>query len=136
MDQLFFIGRGRVEWRDIPEPDLVDASDALVRPIAVATCDLDTMLVHGDAPFQGPFPLGHEGVGEVVAVGADVASVRIGDRVITPFQVSCGTCSRCIRGRTAHCEATNPERCTGSSRSADHGVGFSATRYACRGLTT
>src|SRR5918996_5163022 len=108
MDQLFFIGRGRVEWRDIPEPDLVDASDALVRPIAVATCDLDTMLVHGDAPFQGPFPLGHEGVGEVVAVGADVASVRIGDRVIIPFQVSCGTCSRCVRGRTAHCEATNP----------------------------
>ena len=106
MEQLFFVERGRVEWRSIPEPELVERHDALVRPITVATCDVDTGLVHGQVPFEGPFPLGHEGVGEVVAVGADVTSVHIGQRVVIPFQISCGQCRRCARGLTAHCERT------------------------------
>src|SRR5207302_1009864 len=94
----------RVEWRDVPRPRLVDDQDALVRPVAVATCDLDTGLVHGLAPFPGPFPLDHEGVGEVVEVGNAVTTVAVGQRVIIPFQVSCGTCGRCRRGLTASCE--------------------------------
>jgi threonine dehydrogenase-like Zn-dependent dehydrogenase len=103
MMQLVFIGPSRLEWQEAPEPRLLSASDALVRPIAVATCDLDTALVHGDAPFEGPFPLGHEGVAEVVAVGDDVKSVVPGDRVIVPFQINCGHCERCQRGLTASC---------------------------------
>jgi threonine dehydrogenase-like Zn-dependent dehydrogenase len=104
MEQLFFIEPGRVEWRDVPRPELADAEDALVRPLAVATCDLDTGLVQGLAPFPGPFPLGHEGVGEVVEVGSEVTTVTVGQHVIIPFQVSCGRCSRCARGLTASCQ--------------------------------
>ena len=74
MMQLVFLGPGRLEWQEAPEPTLRDASDALVRPITVATCDLDTALIHGDGPFQGPFPFGHEGVAEVVAIGDAVTS--------------------------------------------------------------
>jgi len=105
VEQLFFVEAGRVEWRDGPAPELRTSRDALVRPVAVATCDLDTGLVFGQVPFPGPFPLGHEGVGEVVEVGPDVTSVAVGQRVIIPFQISCGACSRCRRGRTASCEA-------------------------------
>lgn len=108
MEQLFFVEPGRVEWRDIPRPELVDGEDALVRPLAVATCDIDTGLVHGRVPFPGPFPLGHEGVGEVVEVGGDVATLAVGQQVIIPFQVSCGTCARCRRGLTASCERVGP----------------------------
>jgi len=104
MEQLFFVEQGRVEWRDIPSPRLADNKDALVRPVAVATCDLDTALVHGAAPFPGPFPLGHEGVGEVVEIGSEVSAVSVGQRVVVPFQVSCGSCARCGRGLTGSCE--------------------------------
>ena len=105
MEQLFFTGHGQVEWRDIRPPKLASDKDALVRPVAVATCDLDTAVVHGAAPFPGPFPLGHEGVGEVVEVGSDVTAVSAGQRVIVPFQVSCGSCARCRRGLTGSCES-------------------------------
>src|SRR5579862_5645610 len=104
MEQLFFVQQGRVEWRDIPSPRLADNKDALVRPVAVATCDLDTALVHGAAPFPGPFPIGHEGVGEVVEIGSEVSAVSVGQRVVVPFQVSCGSCARCSRGLTGSCE--------------------------------
>lgn len=79
---------------------------ALVRPLAVATCDLDRAIIAGTAPLPGPFALGHEGVAEVVAVGDEVRSVRPGDRVALPFQVSCGTCARCRAGLTGSCTTT------------------------------
>jgi threonine dehydrogenase-like Zn-dependent dehydrogenase len=103
MKQLFFIGAGHLEWREVPEPRLDGESDALVRPITVATCDLDTALLHGDGPFEGPFPFGHEGVAEVISVGENVKTVVPGDLVIVPFQINCGTCDRCQRGLTASC---------------------------------
>jgi threonine dehydrogenase-like Zn-dependent dehydrogenase len=108
MRQLFFVKPGRVEWREVPLPALADDADALVRPLAVASCDLDVALVHGAAPFPGPFPLGHEGVGEVAAVGRGVTTLTPGQRVIIPFQISCGECGRCRRGRTASCERAGP----------------------------
>jgi alcohol dehydrogenase len=108
MEQLFYIEPRRVEWRDIPQPKLADAQDALVRPITVATCDIDTGLIHGLVPFPGPFPLGHEGVGEVIEIGSNVTRITVGQRVIIPFQISCGTCARCQRGLTASCKSVNP----------------------------
>jgi threonine dehydrogenase-like Zn-dependent dehydrogenase len=108
VEQLFFVEPSRVEWRDIAVPRILDPEDALVHPLAVATCDLDTALVYGEAPFPGPFPLGHEGIGEVVEVGDRVEAVQLGQRVVIPFQISCGRCSRCRRGLTASCERAGP----------------------------
>ncbi len=100
---------GRLEWAEVPEPDLRGAGEALVRPIAVATCDLDGPIVVGEAPIPGPIALGDECVGEVLAVGSDVASFAPGETVVVPFQISCGECARCCAGLTGNCLAV-PER--------------------------
>ena len=105
MRQLQFIARGRLEWREAPEPELEAPTDAIVRPFAVARCDLDAaFLFHspglplrlaaaahwadprilgdlGARPFAGPFPYGHECVAEVIALGADVRDRAVGDVV-------------------------------------------------------
>jgi threonine dehydrogenase-like Zn-dependent dehydrogenase len=103
MQQLTFIESGRLQWRDAPEPRLEGDREAIVRPVAVATCDLDLGIVRGAVPLQGPFAFGHEGVAEVVETGEAVRSVRPGDLVSVPFQVSCGECDRCVRGLTGSC---------------------------------
>lgn len=108
MRRLMLEGPGALAWRDGPEPDLQDGGQALVRPLAVATCDLDGPMVAGQTPFPAPVALGHEGVAEVVAVGDAVRSVRPGDLVVVPFQISCGTCERCRRGLTGDCARVPP----------------------------
>ena len=90
MRQLTFVEKGKLEWRDGPDPRLEGDGQALVRPLALATCDIDTAFVQGRAPVGGAFAFGHECVGEVMDVGDSVASVKPGDLVSVPFQVSCG----------------------------------------------
>lgn len=104
MQELNFIEAGKLEWREAPEPRLEGDGEALVRPVAVATCDLDRVFVSGLAPAEGPFPFGHEGVAEVVEVGGAVEGFGPGDLVSVPFQVSCGACTTCRRGYTGNCE--------------------------------
>jgi threonine dehydrogenase-like Zn-dependent dehydrogenase len=108
MRQLTLEQAGRISWQEVPEPDLRDDGQALVRPLAVATCDLDLTIARGNSPFPAPIALGHEGVAEVVEVGRAVRSVKVGDRVVVPFQISCGTCDRCLRGGTDACERVPP----------------------------
>lgn len=102
--ELVFVEPRRLDWRDAGEPRLEGEREALVRPLAVSTCDLDAAIVHGRAPLQGPFPLGHEGVAEVLDAG-ESAGVEPGRLVSVPFQISCGDCGRCRRGQTGHCES-------------------------------
>lgn len=105
MQQLTYIGPGALEWRDAPAPTLDSDRAALVRPVAVATCDLDALIVSGRSPFAPPFPLGHECVAEVVDVGDAVGSIKPGQVVGVPFQISCGECASCRRGRSGNCTA-------------------------------
>ena len=122
MDQLTLEAVGRLAWRDVAEPDLQDDGQALVRPLAVATCDLDHPIVTGVAPFPVPIAMGHECVAEVVAVGRAVRSVAVGDRVVVPFQIACGTCGRCRRGLTGDCERMPPLSMFGfGAAGGDHG---------------
>lgn len=103
MEQLTLVEQGKIEWQDVPTPRLEGAGEALVRPLAVSRCDIDLPYVTGLLPPPRPFALGHECVGEVTAVGETVTTVRVGDRVIVPFQISCGACVRCRRGHTGSC---------------------------------
>lgn len=127
MRELTFVRTGCLEWRDRPAPTLVDPDDALVRPFVASRCDGDTVALHrnvsrpmqaaikvglidpvvasitGEIPFQGPFGIGHEGIGQVVEVGGRVAGLGIGDVVVVPWAVACGTCYECGLGLTAKC---------------------------------
>ena len=112
MRQLTFIEPGRLEWHDVPVPRVAAATDAVVRPLTVARCDLDLYIALGLVPYPGPFAFGHETIAEVVEVGDDVP-LAPGDRVVVPFQLSCGRCATCRRGLTNSCEAYPPSAAYG-----------------------
>ncbi|HEX8053631.1 MAG TPA: alcohol dehydrogenase catalytic domain-containing protein, partial [Thermoleophilaceae bacterium] len=103
MRQLEITGVRSVEWREAPEPALGGDGEAIVRPLAVALCDLDSAFLTGAVPVGDGFPFGHECVAEVVEVGDGVESVRPGDVVVVPFQISCGACEACEAGHTGSC---------------------------------
>lgn len=103
MRALVFRGPMDLAWEEMETPQLMEPRDALVRPIAVARCDLDPAIALGLYPMPAPFVMGHEMVGEVVAVGEAISNVRVGDKVIVPFQLSCMTCAPCLRGHTNAC---------------------------------
>lgn len=103
MEQLTVV-EGRLEWRDVATPRIETAQQALLRPLAVARCDIDLLYVSGMLPASRPFAVGHECVGEILELGDGVAGFEIGQRVIVPFQISCGECRRCRRGYTGSCE--------------------------------
>jgi alcohol dehydrogenase len=96
---------GKLDWVEAPEPRLGGPGEAIVRPIAVTLCDADRPIVEGRFPVPGAVAMGHEFVAEVTAIGDAVRTVRVGDRVVVPFQISCGACDRCRTGLTGHCRA-------------------------------
>lgn len=108
MRGLMFRGPNAVQWEEIPTPELLEPRDALVRPVAVARCDLDPAIALGLYPMPAPFVMGHEMVGEVVAIDDEVPSVSVGDLVIVPFQLSCTRCAPCRRGHTNACTEVAP----------------------------
>ncbi|WP_006246937.1 alcohol dehydrogenase catalytic domain-containing protein [Mycolicibacterium tusciae] len=105
MRQLMFEEAGRYAWRDAAEPEITAAEQAIVRPLLVACCDLDVAVAQGRLPLPAGHAVGHEGIGEVVAVGEAVHTVAPGDRVVIPFQMNCGQCRECRRGVTGSCGA-------------------------------
>jgi threonine dehydrogenase-like Zn-dependent dehydrogenase len=105
VQELNFIDVGRLQWREAASPRLRGEHEAIVEPVAVATCDLDSLIVRGDVPIKKPFPFGHEGVARVLDIGDAVQTVVPGDLVSVPFQVSCGSCAQCTARRSAHCRA-------------------------------
>ncbi len=98
----------RLRWRAVPAPEPPGPHGALVRPIAAATCDIDCPLVLGATQLLLPLHLGHECVAEVLSVGERVVTVRPGDRVIVPFQISCGDCLSCLQERPGNCLSVPP----------------------------
>jgi threonine dehydrogenase-like Zn-dependent dehydrogenase len=102
MQQLFFLGPGKFEWREVTDP-VLSPKGAIVRPTAVALCDLDVGLMTGNAPIPGPFAFGHEFVGSVAEVGEEVGEFSVEDRVLVSFQICCGECDRCTSGLTGSC---------------------------------
>ena len=98
-----FRGPMDLAWEEVETPTIIDPRDALVRPLAVARCDLDPAIAVGLYPMTGPFVMGHEMVGEIVGLGSGVPGFSRGDRVIVPFQLSCSACDPCRRGLTNAC---------------------------------
>jgi threonine dehydrogenase-like Zn-dependent dehydrogenase len=103
MRQLTCTGPGTVEWLDVPEPDLVAETDALVRPVTVARCDIDRTLIAAGSTRAPCFALGHEAVVEVLSVGPAVTRVSPRSLALPSFWISCGSCARCAAGKPASC---------------------------------
>ena len=105
MRQLVFEETHSYVWREAADPQIMAPEQAIVRPLLVACCDLDVAVAEGRLPLPPGHAVGHEGIGEVVAIGDGVQGVRPGDRVVIPFQISCGQCRECRRGVTGSCAA-------------------------------
>jgi len=104
MKALTFHGPGRRSWEDVPEPELHDADDAIVRVDAVTVCGTDLHILKGDVPeVEAGRILGHEAVGTIEAVGPGVRSVAVGDRVLISCITACGRCRYCREGVYGQC---------------------------------
>ncbi|HEX5541437.1 MAG TPA: zinc-dependent alcohol dehydrogenase [Micromonospora sp.] len=109
MKAVCWMGRNTVEVAEVPDPAILNARDAVVRVASTAICGSDLHLYDGYIPFmrRGDV-LGHEFMGEVVEVGPGVGNLRVGDRVVVPFPISCGNCRACGQGDFSLCENSNP----------------------------
>jgi threonine dehydrogenase-like Zn-dependent dehydrogenase len=100
-------GRRDIRVSEVPDPILKEPNDAIVRVTTTGLCGSDLHLYEVMGPFLGEGDvLGHEPMGIVEEVGAEVTDVRPGDRVVIPFNISCGHCWMCNQGLQSQCETT------------------------------
>ncbi len=104
MKALVFHGPNDKSWDDVPDPELIDPTDAIVRVDATTICGTDLHILKGDVPeVEAGRILGHEAVGTVEAVGAAVQNLGPGDRVLVSCISACGRCRFCREGRFGQC---------------------------------
>lgn len=96
--------QGVVAVREVPDPRIEGPDDAIVRVSLSAICGSDLHFVHGKAPMESGESIGHEAVGVVERIGPAVTTVRVGDRVVVSFVISCGSCWFCRNRQTQLCE--------------------------------
>lgn len=107
MKALTWHGKRDVRVEHVPDPSILEPTDAIIRVTSTAICGSDLHLYELLGPFldRGDI-LGHETMGEVVEVGSEIRTLVPGDRVVIPFNISCGTCWFCRRGLQSQCETT------------------------------
>jgi threonine dehydrogenase-like Zn-dependent dehydrogenase len=109
MKATCWMGKQNVEVRDVPDPQILNQSDAIVRITSTAICGSDLHLYNGFVqPMMKGDVLGHEFMGEVVEVGRRVQKLKVGDRVVVPFTIACGNCWQCRHDNWSLCENSNP----------------------------
>src|SRR5688572_13283616 len=107
MRALTWQGRENVSVQTVPDPVIEQPNDVVIEVTSTAICGSDLHLYTVLGPFLSPGDvLGHEAMGVVVEAGPEAGDLGVGDRVVVPFNSSCGTCWMCSRGRYAQCETT------------------------------
>jgi len=110
MKALAWHGKGDIRCEEVPDPKIEHPRDAIIKVTACAICGSDLHIYGGIIPqMKHGDVLGHENMGEVVEVGPENKSLKVGDRVVVPFTVSCGECFFCRNGFFSGCERTNPD---------------------------
>jgi threonine dehydrogenase-like Zn-dependent dehydrogenase len=109
MKATCWYGKTDVRVEEVPDPRIINPRDAIVKITSTAICGSDVHLYDGYIPtmMQGDI-LGHEFMGEVVEVGSAVKNLKVGDRVVVPFPISCGNCFFCGNEQFSLCENSNP----------------------------
>ncbi len=109
MKATCWMGKQSVEVRDVPDPQILNQSDAIIKITRTAICGSDLHLYNGFMPtMKKGDVLGHEFMGEVVEVGRSVKKLKVGDRVVVPFTIACGNCWQCRHENWSLCENSNP----------------------------
>jgi S-(hydroxymethyl)glutathione dehydrogenase/alcohol dehydrogenase len=109
MKAMAYRGPYRVRVEEKPPPEIVHPNDAIVRVQLAAICGSDLHLYHGMMPdTRVGHTFGHEFIGVVDEVGSSVSRLQVGDRVMVPFNVFCGSCYFCARGLFGNCHNVNP----------------------------
>jgi threonine dehydrogenase-like Zn-dependent dehydrogenase len=109
MKAICWHGKHDVRVEDVPDPGILNPRDAVVKVSSTAICGSDLHLYNGFIPSMAAGDiLGHEFMGEVVAVGPAVGNLAVGDRVVVPFPIACGRCFSCSEGLYSLCENSNP----------------------------
>jgi threonine dehydrogenase-like Zn-dependent dehydrogenase len=116
MKALCWHGKNDVRVETVPDPVLLNPRDAIVKITSTAICGSDLHLYDGYIPtMQAGDILGHEFMGEVVEVGREVKNLRVGDRVVVPFTISCGSCFFCSNQLWSLCDNSNPNAAVAES---------------------
>ena len=111
MKALTWHGKDDIRCDTVPDPKIEDGRDAIIKVTACAICGSDLHLFDGVMPtMEKGDVLGHETMGEVVEVGSENKALKVGDRVVVPFTISCGECFFCKRGFYLRLRAIQPER--------------------------
>lgn len=109
MKALCWFGKHDVGIRHVKEPNIINPHDAIIKVTSAAICGSDLHLYNGVIPaMEKGDILGHETMGEVVAVGAMVSKIKTGDKIVVPFDIACGSCSFCKDEDYSLCDNTNP----------------------------
>jgi threonine dehydrogenase-like Zn-dependent dehydrogenase len=109
MKAVCWHGANDVRVENVPDPKILNPRDAIVKITSTAICGSDLHLYDGFIPtMEKGDILGHEFMGEVVELGSEVKNVKIGDRVVVPFTISCGNCFFCNRDLWSLCDNSNP----------------------------
>jgi threonine dehydrogenase-like Zn-dependent dehydrogenase len=136
MKAVCWQGTNKVEVETVPDPQIINPRDAIVKITSTAICGSDLHLYDGYNPtMQKGDILGHEFMGEIVALGKSVKNKQIGDRVVVPFTISCGNCFFCNQDLTSLCDNSNPnawmaEKMMGHSPSGLFGYSHLTGGYA------
>lgn len=108
MRALCWHGKNDIRCDTVPDPQIEDPRDAIVKVTSCAICGSDLHLYNGFMPgMESGDIMGHEFMGEVVEVGRENRKLKVGDRVIVPFTIICGECEQCRRGNYSVCERSN-----------------------------
>lgn len=111
MKALTWHGKADIRCESVPDPKIEAGRDAIIKVTACAICGSDLHIYNGIIPsMESGDVLGHETMGEVVEVGRDNTALKVGDRVVVPFTISCGECFFCQRGFYSGCERSNPNK--------------------------
>jgi threonine dehydrogenase-like Zn-dependent dehydrogenase len=103
------MGKRRVQVQEVPDPKILNSHDAIIKISSTAICGSDLHLFNGFIPtMEHGDIMGHEFMGQVVEVGKNVKNLKVGDRVVVPFPISCGSCGMCHSGLFSLCENSNP----------------------------